>query len=637
MLIQSNAATALPEVFKKLYYFLYSNSDASRAERIIEELSLVLLTKLACERPEGAAPWRAFMAGRETAITSLWPVAVRAYPGLVDPDRPFGLPDDLLRRIFEQMDGLRLADAPAHVLGEAFQALMGPRLRGDRGQFFTPRSVVDAMVEILRPQPSERVVDPACGTGGFVAASAAAQQRGEVRSTTSLAVGVDKDQDLARLAGALLAISAGSRATVHNFNSLEPMEWQARYGASEGIFDVVLTNPPFGAKIPIREEKLLACYDLGRQWVWDEASGRWAKSAALRSAQDPQILFVELCVRLLRTGGRMGIVLPEGLFGNKGDAYIWDWLRTKGRVSALLDCPRTTFQPGTDTKTNVLFFEKRSTRDTPDEPVRVAVALHCGHDRRGRGVRADGTPHPNDYPDLAFDFHVQAPTRWATVKNLSPHYLVPRYYARDVEFTNAERTLVAGATSATLAELIEMRALEIKKGHEPGSEAYGTGDIPFVRTSDISNFEISTDPTKAVSEEVYAEFARQQRLRVGDLLMVVDGRYRIGTSAMLTENNVKCVVQSHIRVITVKDSKVVSPYELLFALNLPTVKLRLRNLVFVQSTLGTLGRRLLELQVPLLRGVGPWRERVDQFERNLRERDRLLAALRSVQGDDVEL
>ena len=119
--------------------------------------------------------------------------------------------------------------------------------------------------------------------------------------------------------------------------------------------------------------------------------------------------------------------------------------------------------------------------------------------------------------------------------------------------------------------------------------------------------------------------------------MVVDGRYRIGTSAMLTENNVKCVVQSHLRVITVKDPDVVTPYELLFALNLPTVRLRLRNLVFVQSTLGTLGRRLLELQLPLLHGPGAWRERIDQFEGNLRERDRMLAALRMFGGDEVEL
>jgi type I restriction enzyme M protein len=635
-LLQAAPAVALPDLFKKLYYFLYSNSEASRAERIIEELSLILLTKLACEAPAGEAAWRRFLAGDGTAQENLWPVALASYPGLVDADRPYGLPDELLRRIFDEMSGLRLSSAPAHVLGEAFQALMGPRLRGDRGQFFTPRSVVDAMVEILAPRPGERMVDPACGTGGFVAATALAQYAGNGSEEGSL-LGVDKDQDLARLSGALLAIAATGRAAVHNFNSLDPEEWAARFGRAEGLFDLVLTNPPFGAKIPLRDAKLLAAYDLGRQWVWDASSARWRKSQALRQAQAPQVLFIELCVRLLHPGGRMGIVLPEGLFGNRGDAYIWDWLRTQGKITALLDCPRTTFQPGTDTKTNVLFFKKGDHGSEGASPVRVAVALHCGHDRRGRSHRSDGSAFPNDFPALARDYHSKSPLRWAGIGDLNPHYLVPRYYARDVAYSNGELALVDGAKSLTLAELISGKVLEVRKGHEPGSEAYGTGDVPFVRTSDISNFEISADPTKSVSDDVYEQYARQQRLRVGDILMVVDGRYRIGTTAILTPNNVRCVVQSHLRVLTVKKLDVITPYELLFALNLPTVRLRLRNLVFVQSTLGTLGRRLLELQIPLLHGDGPWSDRIKRFEQNLRDRDQLLAELKTSQGEEVEL
>lgn len=333
----------------------------------------------------------------------------------------------------------------------------------------------------------------------------------------------------------------------------------------------------------------------------------------------------------------MGIVLPEGLFGNRGDAYIWDWLRTQGKVMALMDCPRTTFQPGTDTKTNVLFFQKGDDSTGASTEVQIAVALHCGHDRRGRTVRNDGSPFPNDFPMLARDYHSHQPRWWTRVSELNPHYLVPRYYARDVAFSNSERTLVDGAVSLTLGELLERKVLEVRKGHEPGTEAYGTGDIPFVRTSDISNYEISTDPTKSVSDDIYEQFARKQCLKVDDILMVVDGRYRIGTTAILTPNNVRCIVQSHLRVLTVKEPEAITPYELLFALNLPTVRLRLRNLVFVQSTLGTLGRRLLELQIPILHGDGAWTERISQFELHLRERDRLLAELKASQGEEVEL
>ena len=97
---------------------------------------------------------------------------------------------------------------------------------------------------------------------------------------------------------------------------------------------------------------------------------------------DPQVLFLELCVRALKPGGRMGIVLREGLFGNKGSSYIWDWLEEHGEITALLDCARTTLQPGTDTKANVLFFRRHEkVRLSKSPSTRIAVALHCGRGR----------------------------------------------------------------------------------------------------------------------------------------------------------------------------------------------------------------------------------------------------------------
>ena len=119
--------------------------------------------------------------------------------------------------------------------------------------------------------------------------------------------------------------------------------------------------------------------------------------------------------------------------------------------------------------------------------------------------------------------------------------------------------------------------------------------------------------------------------------MVVDGRYRIGATAILTENNYRCVVQSHFRILSITNRAALDPYELLFALNLSSARLRIRDLVFVQSTLGTLGARLLELQVPVLHGKGPWTERVTRFAEILKGRDSLLAEIRRMSGPEVEL
>ena len=201
----------------------------------------------------------------------------------------------------------------------------------------------------------------------------------------------------------------------------------------------------------------------------------------------------------------------------------------------------------------------------------------------------------------------------------------------------AELELTRGARFATLGELVKEKFITLKKGHEVGSDAYGTGDIPFVRTSDLANFEISTDPTKAVSEQIYEEFCSQQRLRVGDVLIVNDGRYRIGTTALLTEHNVRCVVQSHLRIVSTLKPGRLDPYELLYALNLPSVKLRMRSLVFIQSTLGTLGNRLLQLRIPLMHGSGPWSNRIEKFRDTLQRRSSLLADLQAMSGPEYEL
>lgn len=632
--VELPGVTSPSEVFRRLYYHLYSNSRTTRAERIFEDLSLLLLIKLVSDGRDVDVQLAKFRAGTTSANDELVAVARESFPNLVGQHQQFSLDDDAVRLALEELDAIDLSAAPAHVIGDAFQALMGPRLRGDRGQFFTPRSLVRAMVEIADPQPDEDVLDPACGTGGFLLEAHVHQSRSS-RPTGRL-VGVDKDEGLARLAGALLQVASGGRAHIDSFDSLDDHQWQD----SPPSYDVILTNPPFGARIGIKSTDILRSMDFGHQWVASEKEDSWVKTGAVLSSQDPQTLFVEACVRRLKPGGRLGIVLPEGVFGNRGTAYVWDWLRDQGEVLALLDCPRTTFQPSTDTKTNVLFFkraEEGRERRKRAAGIRVGVALHCGHDRRGRTTRSDGSPYPDDFPMLAADFRRGRPKAWRTITHTNPYYLVPRYYAEEGPTSSQEAALVAGAATRSLQELVDEGSISIRKGHEVGSEAYGTGEIPFVRTSDLANFEIRVDPTNGLSEDVYATYEPQQGLRSGDILVVADGRYRIGTSAILTENNVRCVVQSHIRILSVAEGADLEPYALLYALNLPSVRLRFRDLVFVQSTLGTLGKRLFELKLPVFRGPGPWEEPVAHFEQTLRARDALLKDVRSIAGSEVEL
>lgn len=630
----------LAETFRRLYYRLYSNSSTSRAERLLENLATLLLLKFCLDKRDAGEALKRFLAGKSSAESLLKEFLAKELPAQNALSFSFSISDDSVREALHDLTHLDLSIAPAHILGEAFQALIGPRLRGDKGQFFTPKSLVKAMVRIIAPQPHESVLDPACGTGGFLG-EAHVYQRELADKVTGRLIGIEKDTDLARLATALLHVGTGGRCELLNANSLDPAEVTPAGLASDFRFDVVLTNPPFGSRIPIQDKAILKNYELAHGWI-SHSEQKWTMTPAVLNGQDPQILFIELCVKLLRPGGRMGIVLPEGVFGNKQEGFVWAWLRKQGRITALLDCPRTTFQPSTDTKTNVLFFEKNSTDPTPhvngNGKVFVGVALRCGHDRRGRTHLPDGTAHDDDFERLGKTYGTNGSrSLWKKIALGESNYLVPRYYVRDHAFTDVEQEIIKGARLATIGELIDEGILAVRKGHEVGSHAYGSGDNPFVRTSDVNNLEISTDPTNAVSDEVYEEYRRQQSLKPGDVLMVVDGRYRIGTTAMLSENNYRCVVQSHLRIISVRQPDKLTPYELLYALNFTSVRIRIRDLVFVQSTLGTLGARLLELQIPLLHGKGPWRERVDRFEDVLRKRDALLAQVKEMTGPEIEL
>jgi type I restriction enzyme M protein len=634
--LPSNSSIDYYDSFRKLYYHLYSNSSASRAERIISDISKLLLTVLAASTPKEKQVVQHFLDGKTSANDELLHLVKSKYPNVFDESDRFGIDDKSLRMGLESIWFLDLKNAPSHMLGDAFQALIGPNLRGDKGQFFTPKSVVRCMIEILAPSPASKVVDPACGTGGFLTEVVSYWEKNNAAHGT--VIGIDKDKDLFILATALLSLSQSVSTYTVNQNSLDKELLNSIPKKSSPLeADFIITNPPFGSKIPVKDQEILSQYDLGYHWEFDKNQNSWVRTNRLRSIQDPQTLFIELCVDLLKQNGRMGIVLPEGIFGNKTCGYIWDYLRSKGQIIGLIDCPRTTFQPGTDTKTNILFFEKCSIK--PVNKTKIAVALNCGHDRRGRSATGTGVPNADDFRLISADWSAKIHKFCFDADITNPYYLVPRYYDQKTNFLLKDEANSLDAEIISLGEMIKKGWITIKKGHEVGSDVYGTGEIPFIRTSDISNFEISIDPTKSVSEEIYSRFSSEQSLQRGDILMVVDGRYRIGRCAILHGNNEKCIAQSHLRIIKVNVKKApIDSYELLYLLSMKSVQRDIRSLVFIQSTLGSIGSRIKEIRVPIPKNKDHFfKEKVNRFRAALEERAKLLNSLMEIESQIVEL
>ncbi|MFE3001410.1 restriction endonuclease subunit M [Nocardia sp. NPDC059246] len=305
--------------------------------------------------------------------------------------------------------------------GAAYQELVGTNLRGDRGQYFTPRGAIDLIVAMLNPKEGERVLDPACGTGGFLVSTLKHMDRrfheeerieiGEESTDDFLSIrdrliaysrtnlfGADFDPFLVRAAQMNIVMASNGEARLFNMNSLEfpaghlAGAAEARGVADLGTIDVVMTNPPFGSDIPITDPNILRNYDLAH--IWERADdGSFRNTGRLQGSVAPEVLFIERCYDWLRPGGRMGIVLPNGILGNSGDEYIRWWILRHCWVLASVDLPVEVFivEANVNILTSLLFLKKKTQQELQaedlgsqsDYPVFMAVAEKVGFDRRG--------------------------------------------------------------------------------------------------------------------------------------------------------------------------------------------------------------------------------------------------------------
>jgi type I restriction enzyme M protein len=236
------------------------------------------------------------------------------------------------------------------------------------------------MIDVMQPKSGEKIIDPACGSGGFLAYIL--RHLLLTNNNSHFIAGIDKDLFLSRLAKIYLTLLDESEYHIFCENSLEqPEKWNKKTSdlIQLGSFDLILTNPPFGAKIPVIGNDLLRQYELGH--YWNNNKGVWLLTNQLRDKQPPQILFIERIIQLLKDGGRAGIVLPEGIFGNPSDRYIWEYIRKYASIIGVVSLSQETFQPSTHTKTSVVFLEKRiRSRNN----VFFAIAKAIGHNKNGK-------------------------------------------------------------------------------------------------------------------------------------------------------------------------------------------------------------------------------------------------------------
>lgn len=637
----------LKAVFRDLRNHLAGmTTGITRDEALAQEIINILFCKILDEQetePDDTVTFRAGIdepaAAVKKRILGLFEtVKTKAYDDVFSASDTITLDAESVRYVVGELQNYCVMEADRDAIGDAFEVFIGPALRGTEGQFFTPRNVVQMMVEMLDPKPGERLIDPACGSGGFLITALAhvwehvrreakrknwterQRLKREVDVATDCFRGLDKDSFLAKVCKAYMALIGDGRGGVFCENSLSPpSDWHAITQAKVelGTFDVLLTNPPFGAKIPIKGAAVLSQYDLGFKWERDKATKEPVKTTALMESRPPQILFLERCMQLLKPGGRMGIVLPESILGNPSYEFLITFIQARARIMGVITMPEPLFKTsgkgGTHTKVAVLLLRKEKPSPTGYEMFMGDVKW-CGHDSRGnptlRKNAATGQVELLDEVPLVAKRYTALASGNTTRDHLGfllrsdavqNRILVPKYY--DPEIERDLKALEPTHRLVTIAQLQSLKALSLDTGIEIGKMAYGTGTIPFIRTSDLSNWEIKADFKHGISQEIYDDLKRKIDVKAGDILLVRDGTYLIGTSAIVTESDLPMLFQSHIYRIRSLNSKAINPWLLFAALNTPIVKRQIRAKQFTQDIIDTIGKRLTEIIIPLPKDV----------------------------------
>lgn len=380
----------LESIFVRLQELVLANSG----EDEFEEIFKLLIAKLFSETQSALKDsFRAYRTPEETSqrINSLLLEASQLWKGILPDQAQSRLTHEHLTICVEMLQHYSLLSANLEAIDAAFEYLVSRVAKGVKGQYFTPRYVIECCVQMMQPAPDEVVLDPACGSGGFLIHVANyikdfyPSLNLEEYCKTKL-WGCDFDYRAVRVAKALMLIAGYGNTNLFRLNSLLQPAQNGNLFESETAtqltledvsklhfpdfkgFDIILTNPPFAGEM--KEPGVLETYELSRG----------------KQAIERDVLFLERCIQLLKPGGRLAIILPVNKFGAHSWAYLRAWLVQRVRIVSILSLGRNTFLPHTHQKADILFAIKREQiiRQPAHERILFLISEKDGKDSRGQ-------------------------------------------------------------------------------------------------------------------------------------------------------------------------------------------------------------------------------------------------------------
>jgi len=573
--IQLSKEDNLLKRFEEIHDFIYAN-DGLSPQQTLEEFVKILFIKIFDENENlkqfsvSSNEWNDIKSGKNVSsfserITALFDKTQKEYQDIFDTDDRIKLSQNALSFTVNKLQGISLLGSSQDAKGLAFQKFLSHHEKDGRGQFFTPEPVIDFCIGMMQPKPDDTIIDPACGSGGFLMSALKYLQANHQNLNTAKIVsqnifGLDINRSIARIAKMKLLLEANGKTNILCTNSLEDLDSIKLLLGQKNGFDLILTNPPFGAKIT--QSSILSKFDLGYKWTSHE--NEFFKTRTVYANQNAEILFIERCLQLLKEGGRMAIVLPNGNFENPSLDYLRYYIKQKAKVIAIVNLPQETFIPyGTGVKTSLLFLEKDSKNEEKQYPIFFGRVTKLGYqgnkngtplyqkDKYGQTIK-DKSGQPiidENFTTIIEDFKVfQEGKKIENENSFSIQFneLNGRF---DFDFYSPENRKLFSNLNNTKAvrlgdicDIVKVKSRKLKDSNL---------SVEYVELSDINthSYEIINSTTYQVHElPSRASYEIQQ----GDIITAIAGN-SVGTrkhaTALVTEDFAGCICTNGFRVL----------------------------------------------------------------------------------------
>lgn len=545
-------------------------------------------------------------------------------------DARINFDDRTIEKIVFELAKYSLYGLPVETVSTAFQVFRQANLKSDDGQYFTPLPVIENAVKLLEIKPEDKVLDPACGSGGFLLEAYQSlrhnypgMDEGDAKGWAQRHLyGVDKDSINIKLTKAImLTIGDGSTNTCHG-DSIRKTEWETKFPSlsinlKDNSFHCILTNPPFGKNI-----KLSANDGLLNKYQLSHKSLKGGKSLDLNkeiyTERELGIVFIEQCYNLLMPGGKLGILLPETyMFSN---SYIWlqNWINDHFHFRGIVNIPMEAFQGFCRAKTNLYIFEKKGKNKSslswvkPDE-VLVINSKTCGINKDGNELyvvnketgERDYTKIDNEMFDdcdsvLSSEFTENVmfvPTK----EVINSKVAVPIYYCHQefekevIDFCNKYPFELK-----TLGNLQKEGLITFFSGHGSPSADQRVGDVPYIKVSDLRAGRLNINLTNMIPLSLAKRFWKkdESNLKPFDLLSPERASKNIGEFCMLLPGQEQVVLTKEIIGLR-STTELFDQFYLMWVMNLPFVRRQWNRVVFMQTNREDVGKRYLEIKIPI--------------------------------------